>query len=68
MTTFGYKNHSVRSKKWRYIRYHDGSEELYNHDTDELEWYNLAKDSAYTDIKRELARWLPLTNMNYWSD
>jgi arylsulfatase A-like enzyme len=65
ITTFGYNNHSVRSKKWRYIRYHDGSEELYDHTSDELEWYNLADNPAYTDIKKQLARWLPGNNFRY---
>lgn len=30
VTTHGFKNHAVRSDKWRYIRYADGSEELYS--------------------------------------
>src|SRR5690606_20934650 len=30
LTTFGFKNHAVRSDRWRYIRYNDGSEELYD--------------------------------------
>jgi arylsulfatase A-like enzyme len=35
-------NHSVRSKHFRYIRYQDGSEELYDHRVDPNEWNNLA--------------------------
>lgn len=35
--------YSVRSDRWRYIRYSDGSEELYDHQTDPHEWTNLAK-------------------------
>jgi choline-sulfatase len=62
LTTFRWNNHSVRSERWRYIRYHDGSEELYDHDTDEMEWNNLARDSKYEHIKEELARWLPKVN------
>jgi arylsulfatase A-like enzyme len=30
LTTFGYLNHAVRTEAWRYIRYHDGGEELYD--------------------------------------
>jgi iduronate 2-sulfatase len=35
-------NHSLRTERWRYIRYRDGLEELYDHSNDELEWTNLA--------------------------
>ena len=63
LTTHGRNNHSVRSKRWRYIRYSDGTEELYDHKVDELEWINLAQDPQYSDIKEDLARWLPRTNV-----
>ena len=33
LTTYGYRNHSVRTERWRYIEYHDGGRELYDHDT-----------------------------------
>jgi arylsulfatase A-like enzyme len=62
LTTHGRNNHSVRSEKWRYIRYSDGSEELYDHDKDELEWTNLAGDPKYAQVKKDLAKWLPETN------
>jgi arylsulfatase A-like enzyme len=42
LTTFNPENISVRSDRWRYIRYADGSEELYDHKTDPNEWDNLA--------------------------
>src|SRR5262249_26271997 len=44
ITTFHRNNHAIRTEKWRYIRYADGGEELYDHDKDEYEWTNLAKD------------------------
>jgi len=59
LTTYLRGNHSVRSERWRYIRYHDGAEELYDHLNDELEWDNLAGKPEYQTIKQELARWLP---------
>ncbi len=62
VTTHGRENHSVRSERWRYIRYRDGTEELYDHEKDELEWYNLANKPEYAEVKRELARWLPKVN------
>lgn len=59
LTTHGRKNHAVRSDRYRYIRYADGSEELYDHEVDPQEWKNLAGDEAQQGIKQELARWLP---------
>ncbi|MBN2090120.1 sulfatase [candidate division KSB1 bacterium] len=63
LTTHGRNNHSIRSKKWRYIRYEDGSEELYDHEKDELEWNNLANDPQYQPVKNELSKWLPKVNV-----
>jgi len=62
LTTHGRNNHSVRSERWRYIRYADGTEELYDHANEPLEWTNLAGQSRFPDIKAELANWLPVTN------
>ena len=62
VTTHGRNNHAVRTEKWRYIRYADGGEELYDHDADPLEWKNLAKDGRFADVKAELAKRLPVTN------
>lgn len=42
LTTHGRKNHALRDQRWRYIRYSDGTEELYDHDNDPLEHTNLA--------------------------
>jgi arylsulfatase A-like enzyme len=63
LTTHGRENHSLRSERFRYIRYSDGTEELYDHDNDELEWTNLASDPKYAGVKKELVRWLPTTNV-----
>jgi arylsulfatase A-like enzyme len=62
VTTHGYMNHAVRSERWRYIRYADGSEELYDHDKDEYEWNNLAGKPEYADVIKELALHLPKEN------
>lgn len=58
LTTHGRGNHGVRDDRWRYIRYRDGSEELYDHRSDPMEWNNLATGSA-AGKKRELARRMP---------
>ncbi|MCC6389245.1 MAG: sulfatase [Bryobacterales bacterium] len=62
VTTFRRNNHSVRGERFRYIRYSDGSEELYDHQDDDLEWHNLATDPRYAVVKRDLARRLPDVN------
>lgn len=62
LTTYGQGNHSLRSDRWRYIRYSDGSEELYDHSNDALEWTNLAGRPEYAAVISGLARWLPKTN------
>ena len=41
-TMFGPNNVSLRTDRWRFIRYEDGSEELYDLSSDPNEWDNLA--------------------------
>ncbi len=59
VTTYQYSEYSVRDERWRYLRYIDGSEELYDHDDDPEEWNNLADDSAFATVKARLAAALP---------
>ena len=63
ITTWHYGNHAARSLNFRYIRYRDGSEELYDHRTDRNEHHNLASDSGLTNIKEKLAAYLPVKNV-----
>jgi len=62
ITTHGYKNHAVRTDRWRYIRYADGSDELYDHGSDEYEHKNLAGNPEFAEIKAKLAKRLPEKN------
>ncbi len=62
ITSHGQNNHTIRTEQWRYIRYADGSEELYDMARDPNEWTNLAKDARHAATKRDLARWLPKVN------
>ena len=59
LTTFGYKNYGVRSERYRYIVYADGSEELYDHAKDKWEWRNLAGDPKYADVKKKMRKEIP---------
>ena len=52
-------NHAVRSNRWRYIRYADGTEELYDHSRDSDELSNLALKDGYQEVIGKLSRFLP---------
>lgn len=58
-TVLGLAHKSVRDERWRYIRYDDGSEELYDHAVDPDEWTNRAGDPALAGVKASLAAHLP---------
>jgi arylsulfatase A-like enzyme len=60
--TWNFDNHAIRSEAYRYIRYHDGTEELYDEKADPLEWKNLASLPESAPIKAELAKFLPKIN------
>ncbi len=62
LTTHGQGNHAIRSERWRYIRYADGSEELYDHENDLNEWNNLAGNPQLTSVKAQLSKALPTIN------
>ena len=62
VTTYLANNHAVRTERWRYIRYADGSEELYDHIADPHEWKNLAQSGDHAEVKKRLAAWLPEKN------
>ncbi|MEM7234238.1 MAG: sulfatase-like hydrolase/transferase, partial [Planctomycetota bacterium] len=62
VTTHGQGNHAVRTERWRYIRYSNGDEELYDHNSDPNEWTNLAKKPELAKFKSKLSESLPKTN------
>lgn len=62
LTTYQKGNHTIRSERWRYTRYADNVEELYDHQNDPMEWTNLAGDPKYGPIKEKLVKWLPEYN------
>ena len=62
ITSFGPGNFSIKSERYRYIHYNDGSEEFYDHANDPHEWHNLmakgkelsAKNAAIVNQHRAL--------------
>jgi arylsulfatase A-like enzyme len=62
VTTYQFGNHAVRSEGWRYIRYVNGDQELYNEATDPNEWKNMAGNPEYASKIAELAKSLPASN------
>lgn len=65
LTTYGMNNHAIRTKDFRYIRYEDGSEELYDHRQDPNEWTNLAGDKAYGKAIKRMRKNLPPVNVHW---
>jgi len=59
LTTYRPGEYSVRSEHWRYIRYRDGSEELYDHRVDPNEWTNLAEEPELSPVLDQHRKWLP---------
>lgn len=59
ITTHNQGNHGIRTDRWRYIHYADGSEELYDMQADPNEWKNLVGDPKFASVKRDMVRWLP---------
>ncbi|TWT92348.1 sulfatase [Stieleria varia] len=59
LTTHGHRRHAVRSAQYRYIRYDNGDEELYDEVADPYEWKNLAGDAKYAEVISELKSWMP---------
>lgn len=54
LTTHQGRHHAIRTERWRYIRHGDGSEELYDHADDPMEWTNLAGSPAHGAVLKRL--------------
>jgi iduronate 2-sulfatase len=51
--------YAIINRDWRYIRYGEEGEELYDLNKDPNEWTNLAGQSKYADLKIEMASLAP---------
>lgn len=58
-TSYGVQYSSVRNERYRYIQYPDGTQELYDHNTDPYENINIADKPNSKTIIKELAASIP---------
>ena len=52
--SYGPQNTAAQSDRYRYIRYEDGSEELYDHQKDPHEWTNLIGNKKYQTMRKNM--------------
>lgn len=65
LSVFGPDNFALRSDRWRYIHYADGSEELYDHRNDPDEKNNLASSPEYVSVLDEFRPQVPRQSMPF---
>ena len=65
LTTYARKCHALRTDRYRFIQYEDGSEELYDHDNDPDEWENLIDDPEFGELIQRFRFELPRNNAPY---
>lgn len=59
VTSFERGNLSLRSTRWRFIRYADGTDELYDLVNDPNEWRNLSKDPQHQTVRNAFLEQIP---------
>lgn len=65
LTNYARGNYSVRGQRYRYIRYGNGAEELYDHETDPNEWRNLAEEKSHAATLHRLRAHVPKQEAPY---
>jgi len=65
LTTYARRNHSLRTERYRYIRYENGAEELYDHRFDPDEWENIAGDPEQAELIFRFRLELPRRDAKY---
>ena len=68
LTTYSFGNHALRGERYRYIRYEDGSEEFYDHQTDPNEWTNLASQPGHEAALKRFRALLPTDEKPWYPD
>jgi len=61
LTSHGEGNAAITDERYHYIRYADGSDELYDHQTDPREYHNLAKQPGMAEVVKRLSASIPKT-------
>lgn len=59
VSSYLFGNHAIYEGRWHYIRYRDGSEELYDRARDPNEWVNLADRPELANVRDRLASAIP---------
>jgi arylsulfatase A-like enzyme len=59
ITSHNQGSHAIRSERWRFIHYADGSEELYDMARDPKEWTNIVENTEHAAVIADLKKWLP---------
>lgn len=67
LMSLGVGNFAVRDDTWRYIRYQNGDEELYNLINDPGEFTNLIDDTSYGKIIERLEKHIPDTYVKLYN-
>jgi len=57
--TYGHQNRAIHADRWRYIRYRDGTNEVYGHSNDPNIGTDLATRQEFRDIIRRPERASP---------
>ena len=65
LTTYARGNHTLRSERYRYLRFEDGSEEFYDHSMDPNEWTNLVAVPKHAELLRRFRKELPAKEASY---
>ena len=65
ITTYGKNNHSMINSRYRYIRYENGAEELYDLQNDPEERVNLSKFMGLDSVKKSMRSHLPKINVDW---
>jgi arylsulfatase A-like enzyme len=63
LTTHNQGNHAIRSERYRFIHYADGSEEFYDLVQDPNEWTNLAAKPEFAGLMAEHRKSLPKVDL-----
>jgi arylsulfatase A-like enzyme len=63
-TIFGRGNYAITTEEWKFIRYFDGTKELYHSAKDPHEWHNLASDPDYARQVHEFEARMPRPKFN----